>query len=147
MTSSLNVVCRSDPITAMAISLTSAFLLVGTTKGKIHVYDVPSHQRLRTIMPSLGSSSTSSGSSNAPLPITHIQTMLRPADLIGHVRLDVDQHKGGLGGGRAEVVPRVVAPFQRTRDAKARESHEVGMVLPPSKAEWVCLKSYALHTT
>ncbi|EIN06106.1 WD40 repeat-like protein [Punctularia strigosozonata HHB-11173 SS5] len=117
-----------DPVTAMTISLTTSFLLVGTSTGKIHVYDVPSHQRLRTISPSL----SSAAASTVPLPITHIQTMLRPADLIGHVSLDIDP-KASQG---AEIVPRVVAPFQRTKDAKARERHEVSMILPPSMNEW-----------
>ncbi|KAL0953524.1 hypothetical protein HGRIS_004745 [Hohenbuehelia grisea] len=102
-----------QPITCLAISLTSTLLLVGTAAGHIHIYDIPSHQALRTI------------STHAGLTITHLATLLKPPDLIGHasVSLSAADAKDGI-----PVKP--VAPFQRMRDAKAREAHEVAMLLP-----------------
>ncbi|KAG1741210.1 hypothetical protein EDD22DRAFT_959097 [Suillus occidentalis] len=38
-----------QPITVLTISLTSSLLLVGTATGLIHIYDIASHQLLRTI--------------------------------------------------------------------------------------------------
>ncbi|KAL7280794.1 hypothetical protein ACG7TL_005738 [Trametes sanguinea] len=61
-----------ESVTAMAISLTGAMLLAGTTSGLIHVYDIASHQQLRTL------------SSHKGMAITHLSTMLRPPDLVGH---------------------------------------------------------------
>ena len=96
-------------------------LLAGTSTGLIHIYDIASHQLLRTL------------SSHKGVQITHLATMLRPPDLVGHVSLSL-----GVGGGDAkEGIPvRPVAPFQRIRDGKAREAHEVSLLLPQIE---VCL--------
>ncbi|THH13451.1 hypothetical protein EW146_g6764 [Bondarzewia mesenterica] len=103
-----------EPITTLTISLTSSLLLVGTSTGVINIYDIPSHQLLRTITTHKGFS------------ITHLETMLKPPDLIGHVSLSLS-----VGGDTSREMPvRPVLPFQRMRDAKAREAHEVTMVLP-----------------
>ena len=87
-------------------------LLAGTALGNVHVYDVPSHQLLRTINAHPGPG----------LAVTHLTTLLKPPDLIGHVRLDGDK-----GGG---IPVRPIVPFQRMREARPREAHEVTMMLP-----------------
>jgi pre-rRNA-processing protein IPI3 len=93
-------------------------LLVGTALGNVHVYDVPSHQLLRTINAHPGPG----------LAVTHVTTLLRPPDLVGHVRLDGDKDGG--------IPVRPVVPFQRMREARPREAHEVMMMLP--HAQKVC---------
>ncbi|KAI4529027.1 WD40 repeat-like protein [Schizophyllum commune Loenen D] len=105
----------SEPVSALCISATGALLLVGTTSGPVHVYDIPSHQLLRTITTHKG------------FTVTHLATMLKPPDLVGHVSLSMS------AGDPKDVVPvRPVAAFQRMRDAKARTAHEIATLLPPS---------------
>ena len=108
--------CR-QPISALTLSLSSSLLLVGTTDGNLHIYDVASHQLLRTI-------STHKGSS-----ITHLRTMLKPPDLVGHVSLSLSV---GSSSDTKDTIPvRPIVPFQRMQDPKAREAHEVMLMLPP----------------
>ncbi|CAK5267775.1 unnamed protein product [Mycena citricolor] len=116
-----------EPVLSIAISLTSTLLLAGTSTGLIHIYDIPSHQLLRSV-------STHKGSS-----ITQLATLLKPPDLIGHVSLS-------LQAGTSSMVPvRHVAPFQRMKDAKARETREVTMTLStPAKDESVLYSPEAL---
>lgn len=103
----------SEPVVSITISLTSTLLLAGTSTGIIHIYDIPSHQLLRSI-------STHKGFS-----IAHLATMLKPPDLIGHVSLSIN------AGHSSESIPvRHVAPFQRMRDAKSRDAHDITMILP-----------------
>ncbi|KAI0675497.1 WD40 repeat-like protein [Trametes maxima] len=105
-----------EPVTTMTISLTGSMLLVGTASGLIHTYDIASHQLLRTL------------SAHKGMSITHISTMLRPPDLIGHISLTLSS---GTTGDAGENIPvRPVAPFQRIRDAKAREAHDALLMLP-----------------
>ncbi|KAJ7035634.1 WD40 repeat-like protein, partial [Mycena alexandri] len=102
-----------EPVVSIAISLTSTLLLAGTSTGIIHIYDIPSHQLLRSI-------STHKGFS-----ITHLATMLKPPDLIGHVSLSIQ------AGPSSDNIPvRHVAPFQRMRDPKSRDAHDITMLLP-----------------
>ncbi|KAJ7355605.1 WD40 repeat-like protein [Mycena albidolilacea] len=102
-----------EPVVSITISLTSTLLLAGTSTGIIHIYDIPSHQLLRSI-------STHKGFS-----IAHLATMLKPPDLIGHVSLSIN------AGHSSESTPvRHVAPFQRMRDAKSRDAHDITMILP-----------------
>ncbi|KAF8075050.1 WD40-repeat-containing domain protein [Lyophyllum atratum] len=106
-------------ITAISISLTSSHLLVGTETGLIHVYDIPSHQLLRTI------------STHKGLAITHLATMLKPPDLIGHINLNLAV---GSTADTKDVIPvKPVSPFQRMRDPKMREAHEVAILLPAQR--------------
>lgn len=106
----------SHPISSLSISLTSALLLVGTSTGLIQIYDIPSHQLLRTI------------STHKGLCISHVATMLKPPDLVGHISLTLNV---GSSADARDVIPvKPVAPFQRMRDTKAREAHEVSMILP-----------------
>ena len=107
--------CR-EPISTLTMSLTSSMLLAGTTTGLIHIYDVASHQLVRTL-------STHKGTS-----ITHLETMFRPPDLVGHVSLTLTG--GGMSESKENIVVRPVATFQRIRDAKARDAHDVSLVLP-----------------
>ncbi|KAF5316035.1 hypothetical protein D9619_006353 [Psilocybe cf. subviscida] len=105
-----------QPISSMCISLTSSMLLVGTEEGLIHLYDIPSHQLLRTI------------SSHKGMSIAHLETMIKPPDLIGHISLDF---RVGTSDTTKDMVPvKPVMPFQRMRDMKARDAHEICTVLP-----------------
>ncbi|TFK39957.1 WD40-repeat-containing domain protein [Crucibulum laeve] len=104
------------PISSIAISLTSALLLVGTTEGLIHSYDIPSHQLLRTI------------STHKGLSITTIATMLKPPDLIGHISLEL--RVGAVSDLKDTIPPKPIMPFQRMRDPKTRDAHDVSMLLP-----------------
>ncbi|KAI8985548.1 WD40 repeat-like protein [Trametes punicea] len=104
-----------ESVTAMSISLSGSMLLAGTASGLIHIYDIASHQLLRTV------------SSHKGMAITHVSTMLRPPDLIGHISLTLG---AGSADARESIPVRPVAPFQRIRDAKAREAHEVSLMLP-----------------
>jgi pre-rRNA-processing protein IPI3 len=103
----------------MAFSLTSTLLLVGTATGLIYLIDVPTHQQLRII------------STHKNFSITHLQTMLKPPDLMGHVNLN---HYVGHGADPRENIPvRPVSAFQRLKDARAREAHDVMLMLPPAE--------------
>lgn len=105
-----------QPITTLAISFTSTLLLVGTLSGAINVYDVESHQLLRSI----------ATHKDKGLSVIYLQCMLKPIDLQGHATIG----DGGISA--KEPVPlRPVVPFQRMRDVKAREAHEVLLMLPP----------------
>ncbi|KAJ3571922.1 hypothetical protein NP233_g3442 [Leucocoprinus birnbaumii] len=104
-----------ETISAMAISFTSTFLLVGTMSGMIHLYDLPSHQLIRTI------------SAHKGFSITYLSSLLKPPDLIGHLSLDLKV--GSLSDAKDALPARSVQPFQRMKDAKSREAHEVHMLL------------------
>lgn len=102
-----------EPITALCISATASLLLAGTATGTVHIYDIPSHQLLRSI------------SAHKGFTVAHLATMLKPPDLVGHVSLSMS------AGDPKDVVPvRPVVAFQRMRDAKARQAHEVATLLP-----------------
>ncbi|KAF6761524.1 pre-rRNA-processing protein IPI3 [Ephemerocybe angulata] len=104
-----------QPVSAISISLSATWLLVGTASGHIHIYDIPSHQLLRSI------------SAHKGFSITHLQTMMKPPDLSGHISIDF---KVGASADLKDTIPvKSVVPFQRTRDAKAREAHEVLVLL------------------
>ncbi|KAI0272527.1 WD40-repeat-containing domain protein [Gloeopeniophorella convolvens] len=111
-TNKRRLISVGEPITTICLSLTGALLLVGTTVGNVHVYDVPSHQLLRSINAHPGGG----------LAVTHLTTLLKPPDLVGHVQ---------LGGNKDGGIPvRPIVPFQRMREARLREAHEVTMMLP-----------------
>ena len=117
-----------EPLSSICISLTSSTLLVGTLGGLIHLYDIPSHQLLRTI------------STHKGLSIAHLETMIKPPDLIGHINLDF---RAGTADTRDVIPVKPVVPFRRMRDAKARDAHEVTMMLPSYNT--VCSYSYPLQ--
>ena len=95
--------------------MTASQLLAGTFSGQIHIYDVESHQLLRSI----------NTYKDKGLTVNSLATFLKPPDLPGHVSFG----DGGAAARDADPV-RHVAPFQRTRDASAREKHEVSIMLP-----------------
>lgn len=106
------IVTYREPITSLTLSLTSSFLLTGTSTGQIHIHDVPSHQLLRTI------------SSHKGFSITYLTTMLKPPDLIGHASLSLGPGSTGVGvgsgatsagsgGSGGEIGLKPVMPFQR----------------------------------
>lgn len=101
----------------MAISLTSTYLLVGTSNGAIHLYDLPSHQLLRTI------------SAHKGFSISYLTTLLKPPDLIGHISLDLKV--GSMSDAKDALPAKPVQPFQRMEDPKTREAHEINMLLHP----------------
>ncbi|KAH9479497.1 Pre-rRNA-processing protein IPI3 [Psilocybe cubensis] len=106
-------------ITSMCISLTSAILLVGTSEGLIHLYDVPSHQLLRTI------------STHKGMSIAYLSTMIKPPDLIGHTNLEFGP---GNSTDTKDFLPvKPIMPFQRMRDPKTREAHEISLILPSTR--------------
>ncbi|OCH85507.1 WD40 repeat-like protein [Obba rivulosa] len=110
------LISAGDAVTAMAISLTGSVLLAGTAGGLVHTYDIASHQLLRTLAAHKG------------LLIAHLATMLRPPDLVGHINLSLTA--ASPNAERESVPVRPVVPFQRMRDPKTREAHEVAMLLP-----------------
>lgn len=114
--SKTRLISVGQPIKALTLSLTSSLLLVGTGDGLIHLYDVASHQLLRSILTHKG------------LSITHLRTMLKPPDLIGHVSLSLNA--GGSVDAKEGLPQRPVAAFQRMQDPNAREAHEIAVKLP-----------------
>lgn len=105
-----------QPVSAMTISMNASSLIVGTTNGLVNVYDIASHQLLKSI------------SSHKGLTITHLVAMLRPPDLIGHVSVSLTTSNVGA---KESLQTKPIAPFQRIRDPKAREAHEILMMLSP----------------
>lgn len=100
----------------MTISLTGSSLLVGTEGGLVHLYDVASHQLLRKI------------SSHKGGTITFLRSILKPIDLVGHVNLNL--HVNGATDAKDALPTRSILPFQRIKDTKLRDTHEVTTVLP-----------------
>ncbi|KAF8757710.1 WD40 repeat-like protein [Rhizoctonia solani] len=100
-----------QPITSLCISFTSTYLLVGTASGSILIYDLESHQLLRTI----------ATHKDKGLAIIYLQCMLKPID---HDTREKDP-----------IPLKPVVPFQRTRDLKARETHQVMVMIPPRVEE------------
>jgi len=82
----------------------------------VHLYDVTSHQLLRTI------------SSHKGGAITFLRSILKPIDLIGHVGLNL--HVNGATDARDVIPVRPILPFQRIKDVKLRDTHEVTIMLP-----------------
>ena len=113
-----------DTINCMVISLTSSYLVVGTSSARILIYDIASHQLIHTI--------------NTPkdFAVNSVQVMLKPQDLLGHATI-------GTAKNDANTPIRSVASFQRTRDPKARNVHNILLLLPPNNK--VCEGSNQLH--
>ncbi|KAF8317122.1 WD40 repeat-like protein [Clavulina sp. PMI_390] len=110
-----------DPITCMTISLTSSLLVLGTTTGHIIFFDIKSHQRTKTIDCQKGFS------------VHSLQMMIKPQDLMGHAII-------GAAKNDSNSIPiRTVKEFQRIRDPKAREAHEVSLLLPPTAKSWLAV--------
>lgn len=114
-------------VTTLSISITTSLLLVGTTEGLIHLYDITSLQLLRTI------------SSHRGMSITFLTTMIKPPDLIGHVSLMLNV--SSTSDARDVMPVKPIAPLHRIKDMKAREHHEVTIMLP-MRAETLCNPSH-----
>ncbi|TFK18988.1 pre-rRNA-processing protein IPI3 [Coprinopsis marcescibilis] len=100
-----------QPIGSMTLSLASNLLLLGTVEGQILIYDVASQQHVRSFTAQKG------------LSVSYITTMMKPPDLIGHVNLDF---RVGSSADLKDTIPvKPIVAFNRVRDAKARDAHEV----------------------
>lgn len=120
-----------QPVTVLCISLNGSLLLAGTASGLIHLYDIASHQFLRTI------------STHRGLSISFLATMLKPPDLVGHISLSLNV--ASVSDARDVMPVRPVAAFHRMKDVTARELHEVSMMLPITNE--VSYLMYPLHST
>jgi len=54
--------------------------------------------------------------------------MLKPIDLVGHVNLRMNV--SAASDARESIPVKPVVPFQRMRDAKTHDLHEVSLLLP-----------------
>ena len=116
----------SEPVSALALSLTASLLLVGTAPGLVHVYDVRSHQLLRTISVHKGAR------------ITHLEALSKPPDLIGHVSL--------VRATNSEATqPRPIVALQRTRDVASRARRDVSVVLAAGPKVRSLIRSFMSH--
>jgi len=111
-----------EPVTCMSMTINSNNLLLGLESGLVNVYDVTSHQLLRSITTHKGQ------------PIVMVGSMIKPFDLMGHIEI------GETSTSREDLPIRSILPFQRIRDPRAREAHDVSILLPPSNT--VPLTSY-----
>jgi len=111
---------RSEPVTVLGVSVTGSSLLVGTEGGLVHLYDIASHQLLRTIASHKGGA------------ITFLRSILKPIDLVGHVSLGL--HVNGATDAKDVIPVRPILPFQRIKDAKLRDAHEVTVMLPAARS-------------
>jgi pre-rRNA-processing protein IPI3 len=106
--------CLRSPVTCLALSHGESQLLVGTRSGEIHIHSLPSHQQLRTITAHSG-------------PITHLSTLVRPADLSSSAT-------------RNDPWPIMeIRNLERTRtNASSKHAQTVGISLRPSmaRADW-----------
>ena len=93
----------NDYVSSIYVSGLSSHLIVGTQSGKLHILSLPSLQNIRTIVPS----QTSSISSLAA-PITYIQSMIRPIDLISRTGTSSSSMSGNKTN-EAEIMPRPIA--------------------------------------
>lgn len=116
-------------MSTLTMSLTSSMLLAGTLTGLIHIYDVASHQLLRTL------------STHKGMSITYLSTMLRPPDLVGHINLSLSA--GSAIENKESIPVRPVVPFQRIRDAKTREAHDVSLVLPQTEVRFLSRPNFS----
>ena len=77
------------------------------------------------------------------LAITHVKCMLKPPDLIGYISLGINI--GGVMSTKDVMPTKLVAPFQRVRDSKAREAHEVPIMLTLQNEASVCKTFYSFY--
>lgn len=103
-----------SPISAIALSLSSTHLLVGTQAGEIHVHALPSHQLIRTIAAHGGS-------------ITHLSTLVRPADFIGTPGVRTIGAAGTTNGDDWPIME--IRAFERQKASRqTRDAREVVML-------------------
>lgn len=65
--------------------------------------------------------------------------MFKPRDLMGHASLGLGDSSSGVAASRDGIPIRPIASFQRTRDPKTREAHEVPLLPPPSASVGLAL--------
>lgn len=103
---------RPVSVTALALDLPGTQLLAGASDGGIAIFDVASHQLLRSL-------STSTATTTGP--VTFLATMLRPADLVGPASNTAKDALPAI---------RPLTTFHRIRDKSARETHDIPLILP-----------------
>lgn len=89
--------------------------------GQILIYDVASHQLLRSI----------NNFKDKGYEISYLITLLKPPDLLGHVSLG----DRGVSAGEQDPV-RPVAQFHKIKDVSARIAHELPLILPICETVW-----------
>lgn len=92
----------NDYISSIHLSSLSSHLIIGTQSGKLHILSLPSLQNIRTIVPSQTSSISSLST-----PITYLQSMIRPIDLVS--RTGSGSIVNGSKANETEILPRPVA--------------------------------------
>ncbi|KAF8518999.1 WD40 repeat-like protein [Hysterangium stoloniferum] len=112
---SRRLISVGQSVTALSLSMSSSLLIAGTSSGQICIYDISSHQLLRSI----------NTYKDKGFGITSLATMLKPPDLFGHIRLG----DGGVTVQDADpVIP--LTTLQRIKDHAMRATHDVPMMLP-----------------
>lgn len=106
----------SEPVTSLALSITSSLLVVGTAGGSVFIFDIPSHQRLRTIPIQKG------------FNITFVTVMQKPRDLVGHIKLNLGSTSGTETKDAISLRP--VCAFQKMKEPKSQVEHEATILLP-----------------
>lgn len=105
---------KRSKVSCLALTTTTQ-LLVGTESGEIKIYDTLSLQPLRSI---------SLSTSAQAYPITFLITISKPADLLGHTRLQMSTSS------KDEIVPiRPILAFARTKEVTKGKLREVSMLL------------------
>ncbi|KAG8942725.1 Pre-rRNA-processing protein ipi3 [Tulasnella sp. 424] len=105
------LISAGQEATSLAISFTGSTLLVGTATGVVQVYDIPSHQLIRSINVQQG------------FAVTHVCSFLKPLDLVGQMTIG--------GPSTTDNIPvRPISSFHRIRDQASRDAHEVPVMLP-----------------
>lgn len=98
---------RDQQITSLHLSKLSSNILVGTSKGQIHVLSLPSLQIIRTLVPAI-----TNATSSLTYPITFLSTVLRPSDLISRTG-NANTVAGGVGRAVESIQPRIVGQLSR----------------------------------
>ncbi|WFC96448.1 Pre-rRNA-processing protein ipi3 [Malassezia brasiliensis] len=106
-------VALADPITALALSLTSSHVALGTQTGQVHLVDVVTLQPVRMLH------ATASLTAAPDTPVTNLVAMARPPDLLSAAQLGKrSAHSDADAASSTYVAPlpmRPVAPqFSRT---------------------------------
>ncbi|KAG9047524.1 Pre-rRNA-processing protein ipi3 [Tulasnella sp. UAMH 9824] len=105
------LISAGQEVTSLAISFTGSTLLVGTATGVVQIYDIPSHQLIRSINVQQG------------FAVTHVSSFLKPLDLVGQMTI-------GGPSPTDNISVRPISSFHRIRDQASRDAHEVPITLP-----------------
>ncbi|KIO25848.1 hypothetical protein M407DRAFT_24804 [Tulasnella calospora MUT 4182] len=105
------LISAGQEVTSLAISFTGSTLLVGTVTGVVQIYDIPSHQLIRSINVQQG------------FAVTHVCSFLKPLDLVGQITI-------GAPSPTDNIPVRPISSFHRIRDQPSRDAHEVPITLP-----------------